>query len=107
MLKNKRQKKLEAADYGRKDGWEVKLNSMRIAELMHPNLEDMFWYSYELSVINSLYKEALSEITFWERNDLQFLSKALNEYCQFNPIVNFLREDSIKKVLVRGLYIYV
>lgn len=105
IFKSKRRKKLEQSDYGRVEGWEVELDSVKIARLVRPTNEDMFWYSYELDLINPLFKEEIYKAFFWEKGHLTFFSKALNEYCNNKPIVNLMEQERAVKILIRGLYI--
>lgn len=105
IFKSKRRKKLEQSDYGREEGWIIEVDAVKIAALIKPIYEDMFWYSYELVLINTLFKCEIYEALFWERSDLFFFSKALNEYCYNKPIVNLMERERMEKVLIRGLYI--
>ncbi|MEZ4954773.1 MAG: hypothetical protein R2825_14495 [Saprospiraceae bacterium] len=99
-------KREQDSNFGRKDGWIIELNSKKIAELIDPIFEDMFWYSYEVKIIDSFYHKDLFTTEFWENDELKFLSVSLNEYCKNTPIINIIENDNHnKRVIVRGLYV--
>ncbi|WP_254513562.1 hypothetical protein [Anatilimnocola floriformis] len=59
------------SDYGRSDGWDVELDGKLVALLDEPQFEDMFWYSYRLSVTadDPTLKERMLTAEFWKGDD--------------------------------------
>lgn len=88
--------KLYRTDYGRSEGWEVyDVGDAKVAELLHPYFDDMFWYTYELAHIDPRYEERLKTIDFWyEGHPIRFRSKALGEFASNPAIMIVVNQES-------------
>lgn len=87
LFKSKRKRELHDSDFGRKDGWYVELNSIRIAELINPNHHEMFWVYYDLIILDSDLTCEIQNEDFWLNDSLRFFSKSLEEYANMKPLI--------------------
>lgn len=108
MVPTRRRRRLWRTDYGRSEGWEVYVGATKVAELLRPNFDDMFWYTYELVHIDLRYEQRLKTIDFWyEDQSIRFKSKALGEFAP-NPaimIVVNLESPGRNQVWARRLWL--
>jgi hypothetical protein len=100
----KRRKALKKSNFGRSEGWVVELNGRNIAEFINPIEHDQLRFIYNLSILDKSMEEELMSSNFWDRNDLKFFSKALNEYSNSIPIVNPKINKGKRIVRVRYLF---
>lgn len=106
IFKSKREKALEASDYGKKDGWYVELDDKKIVQLTNVRYGEMFWDAYDFTILDISKSNEIKDQDFWVNDKLKFYSIALKEYTDSEPIVRIFKEDDNEiQMMIRGLYI--
>lgn len=106
FFKSRKISALKSTDFGRKNGWNVELNDQVIAKLKNPVFVDMFWYSYDLEIVEAAMSGQLADKFFWDRDGLRFYSLSLDRYFENDVIIQVESgEDGRLTVLFRNLYI--
>ncbi len=67
------------ADYGRTSGWYVEIDGRKLARLVDPQFEDMFWITYRLEPLteDSTDRALLNSAEFWHSG------KVVYRNCEF------------------------
>lgn len=92
---------------GRKAGWYVELEGRRLASLVDPRFEDMFWDSYRLEVLTADPEERqhlLSSREWWLRTELTYRNKAFDVVISY-PFPSLAGPSGDGRVMIRSLYL--
>ena len=94
---------LLASDNGRRDGWNVELDGMPVAELGDARSEEMFWDSYAVTAPSEA--SPIFDDFLWNACRFSFRSRSTGEVVE--TVISggqppFVRDG---RVLLRGLYL--
>jgi hypothetical protein len=113
MLMNKRLRIIET-DYGRESGWYVEVDGRKIARLVDPQWEEMFWDSYRLEPLteDSEERAMLYSADFWHSGKAVYLNVEFDVVAPFafaggssDELSTRLRETG--RLSMGGLYLLV
>jgi hypothetical protein len=105
----RRKLRIRKTNYGRDCGWYVERNGQRIAMLIDPKWEDMFWVSYLLVPLTDDIdlRQRLRMDTFWNHAEAEGLVYRNREFGTMArlafPARNPLRDAG--RISMRGLYL--
>ena len=73
--------RLFEADYGREFGWFVERDGRRLAALVDPRFEEMFWYSYAVEPLatDAGERAAIFREEFWRQPGLVYRNRVTGE----------------------------
>lgn len=74
---------LQRTNYGRSEGWIMRVNGEEVATLLDPVWEDMFWFSYQLWPTDKEADTLLRTEEVWLRKDITYQSIAMGEITTF------------------------
>ena len=67
--------------------WLIKLNEKTLAELSDIEFEEMFWYSYKVTPVNSESLKELKKVENWEQCKFKFNHKetgvTIRDFCRW------------------------
>ena len=102
--------RLLETDYGRECGWFVECDGRKLARLVDPKMEEMYWYSYRMEPLS----DDPADLTRLYSNEFWFSEQLMYRNCEFNVVADFafagggnaekqLRESG--RILMRALYL--